>query len=39
MRNKFDRLHGMILAELSDEAQRAIAFGNAWRLITGKAWM
>ena len=29
MRNKFDRLHGMILAELSDEAQRAIAFGNA----------
>jgi hypothetical protein len=39
MRNKFDRLRDMILAELLDEARRAIAFGNAWRLITGKDWM
>lgn len=38
MRDKLDRLRGMILAELSAEAQRAIAFGNAWRLITGHTW-
>jgi hypothetical protein len=38
MRNNLDRLRGMILAELPAASQRAIAFGNAWRLITGQPW-
>jgi predicted TIM-barrel fold metal-dependent hydrolase len=38
MRETLDRQRSMILAEMPAAAQRAIAFGNAWRLVTGQTW-
>lgn len=34
-----ERLRHMILRELSDRSRQLIAYQNAWRLITGEAWL
>ena len=36
--NNMQRQRNLILAELNEEARHKIAFGNAWRLVTGESW-
>ena len=35
---QISRQRNLVLPSLSPSAQRLVAFGNAWRLITGTAW-
>ncbi len=37
-RTTMDRQRNQILAPLSEGVRHKIAYGNAWRLITGKSW-